>query len=153
MTRTSREVIQVFCSFAMHCMACCMALLSRWMALPRAAALMQQSFHEFRCCCLPSLFRQRQPRHENKKTGLSAFLSGLVGWAWLALGGAKMTSWQPDRTDADFFRTSRRPSKSATCEKGPWSRLQSTSASIVDAQCLWIPFGDHPSKLERYRED
>ena len=27
------------------------------------------------------------------------------------------------------------------------------TSEFVDTSYIWIPFGDHPSKLERYRED
>ena len=96
-THKSRSDSSFFGLLPMHCMALCMVLFSEWTAL---AAHKQQSLDEFRCCCLPSLFRQSQPRHKNKKTGLSAFLSGLVGWAWLALGGGKndpLAAWSHGR--------------------------------------------------------
>ena len=42
-----------------------------------------------------------------------------------------MTPWQPDRTDEDFFRTSRRPSKSATCEKDLGAGFETQVLSLL----------------------
>ena len=133
MTRTSREVIQVFLVFCL-----CIAWLFAW-CYSVTGQLWQHTSNSHLMNSGAAVFHRSFGKvsrdTKTKKQVFRRFCQdwwGGRGWLW---GGAKMTSWQPDRTDADFFRTSRRPSKSATCEKGPWSRLQSTSAYTVDAEC------------------
>ena len=88
------------------------------MALLSAASL-KQLFDEFSICCCLSLFLAKSaatPNPKNRSFGVSVRIGG-VGVAATG-GGAKMTPWQPARSDADFFTTSRRPGKSATCQTG-----------------------------------
>ena len=147
MTRTSREVIQVFCAspaMCVHCpcqhVNCCYFPVG---GLSNELLLFIIQLLGICSCCYPPLIIHAQIC---KETCLSVSSSNAGGVGEPAPGGGKMTPWVPV-----CFRAFRPPlpGRLATTKALSLSLCADNWSTILS----WIPFGDHPSKLERYRED
>ena len=148
MTRTSRAVIQVVCAFPAMCehcscqhVKCCSFLIG---GLSNVLLLFVIRLIEICTCCYPPLIIHAQICED---TCLSVSSSNAGGVGEPAPGGEKMTPWVPV-----CFRAFRPPLPGRLAKKTKalsWSLCVDNWSTIMS----WIPFGDHPSKLERYRED